>query len=277
MRAPALFVSLLVSVLVLAPVIACGGDSDDDDGNRDPDASGGAIADAATPADAAPPDASPADAGAIDAGGLPLSGFGALAGDCDVIDDEITDPFPSLFESAIAFDHPFTDEEASALTDGGREMLADGNAGGSSLLSEVFAFELLARCELTPLVKTETEIEYDAPGAITDLLVAIDGEKIGVSVTRAVAFPFDAPYTVEQASELLTRKLSDILESTNNVSEGDRWRKQILAVLAFGPDHVTSLTAALAEIDPAIRADTIVWILVTDGTDDFIYCDGPCR
>jgi hypothetical protein len=216
------------------------------------------------------------DAGAPDGGGLPLEGFGELSGDCDVLDDELASAEPSRFRSAIDFAVPFSDEEDGLLTEGGRTMLAAGNAGGSSLYSEVFAFELLARCELAPLVKTEIAIDYDQAGSITDLLVAIDGEKIGVSVTRAVGFPFDEPYTVEQATEILERKLEGILESTANVSEADRWRKQILAVLAYAPGHADTLAAALDAIAPETRADTIVWILVTDGADEFIYCDGPC-
>jgi len=227
--------------------------------------------------DAAPlPDAEVADAAPPDAGALPLAGFGALSGDCDVLDDELTAAGPSLFTSAIDFAVPFTDEDDEQLSEGGRTMLAEGNAGGSSLYSEVFAYELLARCELAPLLKTETEVEYDGPGAITDLLVEVDGEKIGVSVTRAVGFPFDDPYTVEQARELLEHKLSDIQESSGHVSAADRWRKQILAVVAYGDEHAASLATALEEIAGEIRADTIVWILVTDGADHFIYCDGPC-
>ncbi len=227
--------------------------------------------------DAAPvPDAEVADAAPPDAGALPLAGFGELTGDCDVLDDELTAAGPSLFRSVIDFTVPFTDEDGGLLTEGGQTMLAEGNAGGSSLYSEIFAYELLARCELAPLLKTETEVEYDGPGAITDLMVEIDGEKIGVSVTRAVGFPFDDPYTVEQARELLEHKLGDILESSGHVSAADRWRKQILAVVAYGDEHAASLAAALEEIAGEIRADTIVWILVTDGADLFIYCDGPC-
>lgn len=262
-------------LLTLATLAACGGDDDDDPATAD---AAGAVADAA-PADAAP---GPADAASDPADAAPdpadasAGPFGELSGACGVIDTEIEDPAPSRFDSAIDFERPFTEADAPALTDGGREILADGNAGGSSLLSEVFAFELLGRCEGAALVKTETEIVYDQPGAITDLLVSIDGEKLGVSVTRAVGFPFDAPYTVEQATELLEGKLADILVSSANVSEQDRWRKQMLAVLAFAPAHAGSLATALEAIDPAVRADTIVWILVTDGADDFVYCDGPC-
>lgn len=202
---------------------------------------------------------------------LPLAGFGAISGDCDELDVELDAPEPSLFASAIDFEVAYTDADRDMLTAGGQKILDDGNAGGSSLLSEVFAFEVLARCELAGLSRTETEIRYDVEGAITDLLVSIDGAPIGVSVTRAVAFPFDDPYTAEQARMLLDDKLAGVLESSANVAAADRWEKQILAILAYGPGHADALAVAYAEVDPAVAADTIVWIVVTDGADDFIY------
>jgi hypothetical protein len=222
-----------------------------------------------------------ADAGGLDASTapvMPLAGFGVLSGKCDEIDDEITDPQPSLFQSEIHFDRAFaSDADGALLTGGGQVMLAEGNAGGSSLLSEVFAFELLARCELAALLKTELEIDYDDEATkITDLMVDIDGERLGVSVTRAVGYPFDDPYTALQARELLDKKLGDIQLSTAHVADADRWQKQILVVLAYGPPHADAIAQALAEVAPEVRGDTVVWVLVTGGADLFIYCDGPC-
>jgi hypothetical protein len=229
-----------------------------------PDGADGAVElDAIATADAiATTDASPM---------FPLAGFGAITGACDVLDTELSDSVPSVFESAIAFDREYTDSDLALLTDGGAEIIADGNAGGSSLLSEVFAYEVLQRCELAILLKTETEIEYDEMGSLTDFLAEIDGSKLGVSVTRAVGFPRDDPYTVQQAQSLLEDKLAGVLESSSNVSMTDVWQKQILTVLAYGPDHAESLGSALDQIDTALTADTIVWIVVTNGTDSFIY------
>jgi hypothetical protein len=243
-------------MLLAVAAVACG----DDGVDLGPDA--GAAADAALAADAAAPDALPA---------FPQPGFGALTGDCDVLDTELTEPAPAYFTSAFDFAAPYTEADLGSLTPGGQEIIADGNAGGSSLMSEVFAYELLARCELAALTETETEIEYDAAGAITDMRVAIDQRPIGVSVTRAVGFPLDDPYTVEQARDLLEDKLTDILESSANVKDAFAWDKQILAVLAYAPGHAASVASAYAELDPDLTADTIVWVVVTNGADDFIY------
>ena len=222
--------------------------------------------------------ASAIDAGSVDAAAvLPHPGFGALTGDCDVLDDELTSGMSGFFRLELDFDRLYTDGDLSMLTQGGQEIIADGNAGGSSVLSEVFAYEALQRCEDALLLKTENEIVYDTQGKITDFLAELDGEKIGVSVTRAVAFPFADPYPLASAQDLLSGKLADVLVSSANVSSGDRWTKQILAVLAYSPAHGDVLLQAYQGLDSSITADTLVVVIVTNGADDFIYCNGLCE
>jgi hypothetical protein len=230
------------------------------------------VSDDAEPPDSQPGDASGADAEALDASG-PLPGFGAISGLCGVLDDELTAAAPAFFANHIDFGTDgYDDADYDLLTSGGQEIFDDGNAGGSSLESEVFAFEVLNRCEGAVLLKTETEVLYMNPmGKLTDLLVEIDGLKIGVSVTRAVAFPFDQPYPVERAKMLLDDKLQGVLDSTANVTPADAWTKQILYILAYGEQHAMALETALAEVDPALLADTIVMVTVSDGDDAFIY------
>lgn len=245
------------------------GGPDDADDAGDSDDADGATADADTTGDADDADVSDADAGPD----YPLEGFGALSGECDVLDDELTSEQPGYFENVIDFgDDPYDESDKPLLTMGGMEIIDDGNAGGNSLYSEVFAYEVLYRCEMANLLETETEITYQDPqGKITDLLVQIDGLKIGVSVTRAVAFPFDDPYTVQQATDLLTDKLSDVKLSTENVAPEDVWEKQILHVIAYAPGHEDSIETAFGQIDAQTKADTILWVTVSNGSDDFLY------
>jgi len=202
----------------------------------------------------------------------PLPGFGVISGDCGFVAVELDSASPSLYVNHYDFGtDPYYEGDLAKLTDGGREILHDGNAGGSSILSEVFAFEMLARCDGAVLLKTETEVVYDTPAKITDMVVAIDGQKVGANPTRAVGFPFEAPYTVEQAKTILEKKLSDINSSSATVSAGDRWVKQILTVFAYADSHVEPVETAWEAIDPALRANTIVIVTVTDGNDQFIY------
>jgi hypothetical protein len=206
------------------------------------------------------------------AGGVPLAGFGVIVGDCGELDppELMAMSMPQKLDNSLDFAMmPF---DYTALSTGGKKVFDDGNLGGSSLYSEVFSYEVLFRCELASLLKTETEIGYDdVNGKKTDLLVEIDGLKIGVSVTRGYHFPPNTPYTVAQAQTLLDGKLSDILLSSANVNAADAWNKQILHILAYEMQHVTALQTAYTMLDPAVLADTIVLVTLTEGDDAFIY------
>lgn len=222
--------------------------------------------------DAALPDAS--DDGEPDApdDAVPLAGFGDLSGMCGVLNDPELTGGSLLVRDELDFERAYVDPaDRPLLTPGGLHIAETDNAGGSSVMSEIFAYEQLARCELAPLLKTETEITYDTAGKITDLLVEVDGRKIGVSVTRAFAFPIGTPYSLSQATTLLERKLSDIQMSTANVSDADRWEKQILAYLAIDAQAADTVVEAWGNASTALKADTILLVTVTSGADLFIY------
>jgi hypothetical protein len=216
---------------------------------------------------------SDADTEDVDSGEWPLAGFGELTGDCNQLDDELLSGAPYVFSNTIDFgDDPFErDVDDGRLTPDGRAMLAAGNAGGSSLYSELFALETLVRCEGAVLLETETTIVYDEVGSITDFLVSIDDRNIGVSVVRAFRFPPEGEYTVEQAAHVLRGKLTDILESSANVNEAFAWEKQILHVVAYSDRYADSVRAALPTLPSEVLADTIVMITTTNGDDDPIY------
>lgn len=200
------------------------------------------------------------------------TGLGTLLGDCGVLDlAALSGDEPGFIVNTIDFGELGFDYEL--LTPGGQAVFDAGNLGGSSLFSEVIAFDVLARCESAELLKTETEIEYDGEGTRTDLLVEFDGTKIGVSVTRGQGFPLEDPYSVKQAQVLLEDKLSDIPLSTANVAPEDAWEKQILHILAYGPMHAQSLQTAYEALGPEFTLDTIVVVTVTDGEDLFIYTE----
>lgn len=263
-----------------------------------PDGGGSAI-DAATPREDAGGEVIDAGAGEADAGGGPGDGgadaggepgdagggedaaldggtdfVGEIHGTCGVLDDvELLGESPFFFANHIDFPMGFDDErDIVRLSTGSQMILSDGTAGGSSELSEVFAFEVLHRCEGAILIKSETLIRYEPEmSRKTDMLVEIDGHRIGVSVTRAVGFPRDAPYTVERAQMLLEGKLGDILVSSANVVPEDAWVKQILHVIAYADMHGESIMTAWEMIDASLRADTILWVTVSDGDDEFLY------
>ena len=193
-----------------------------------------------------------------------------VGGDCGILDTELTDASPHLVDTTILLNT--CDYVVEYMSPGALEIWFDGNAGGNSIYSEIFAYEMANQCEDATLLKTENEILYlDPQGKMTDLLLEIDGLKIGVSVTRAFIWPLGTPLTPERAEELLVDKLGDVLLSSANVAPEDQWQKQILAVETPTVDDMATVIAAYAGLDPAVKADTICWVMATEGDDDFLY------
>ncbi len=245
----------------------------------------GLISDAGE-ADAGLPDAGANDAGSTDAGvqdaGLDAGprlaldgGHGRVLGECYRVPPELGRATPSFLQVRLDFGMDQFDEPAERprLTQGAQTMLATPNAGGSSGISEAFAFEVLALCEGASLVKTETQIAYVPPTSKkTDILVRIAGQQVGVSVTRAVSFPPDAGYPLTpQRLAFVEGKLDDIIVSSMNVQPPDRWVKQLLVVMAQGDEHAATIRAAWDAIDATSKADTVLYVVVTDGLDGPIY------
>jgi hypothetical protein len=204
------------------------------------------------------------------------AGFGLITGQCGSLDDvEWNASTPFWFEGHFDFANDRYDDPAdrSRLTPGGLAIVTVPNAGGSSVFSEVFAYEWLARCEGATLLKTETEIVYDTVSKKADILVQIDGRKVGVSVTRAVMFPFGQPYTPAAATTLFQRKLDDIQLATASVSAADKWSRQMVVVLAYDMQHAQVAMDAWNALTPATKDDTILLVAITDGDDAFIYTD----
>jgi hypothetical protein len=257
--------------LALIALAACGGSSTNP-GNAD------------APPSNSNPDAPRADAPIADASGggnngsgFPLAGFGDLSGMCGVIQEsDLTSASPRTIQVNFNWAAPgyLDPDDRPQLTAGGQHMAATPNAGGSSGLSEIFAYEQLARCEGAAFLKSETEIIYDpVTSKKTDLEIMLLGHKIGVSVTRAFTGPLGSgPLTLDAATTLAQKKFSEIHDSTAGTENTvDKWDKQILAVLTDDADDANTWLAATATLDAATIGDTILVLTTTDGSDAFIY------
>ncbi|MBN1770875.1 MAG: hypothetical protein JXB32_06440 [Deltaproteobacteria bacterium] len=298
----------LLGLLALLLSPACGDDdsSPADDGGVDvpvevaedvtPDLPAEAEADADAEADVGPdvgPDADSFDEAEVEAGAdvepdagpdadvpaeaeadVPadaLDGFGTLSGACGVLDDaEWTSSSPFLFRGSIDFGT--TAYDPALLSEGAREILADGTAGGSSGESEAISYDVLYRCELAALLLSETEIAYDPPTSVkTDYLSSIDARNVGVSVTRAYRYPPSEPCLESSLATLLERKLRDCRTSQANAAPANPWGRSILHVIAYSAQCADATEAAYATLDAAVRSDVILYLTVTDGDDAFLY------
>ena len=200
--------------------------------------------------------------------------LGTLSGTCGVIAAELGKPTPAFVENKLVF--AAGEQYAKPyLTPGGQTLFDAANAGGSSSESEVMSFEVLHHCDGATLLKTETQIKYEAPdagsNAITDILVEIAGQKVGVSVTRAYK-PANLGYTDADAVTLLTKKLEGVNRSSERVLPADKWVKQVLHVFAATDAQEAAVRRVWPTLDAALRADTVVVLTRTTG-GGFVYCD----
>jgi len=152
-----------------------------------------------------------------------------------------------------------------------KRMASMPNAGGSSLLSEVLAFELLARAFGASLERTELELDYAHGSTMTDFAITIfGGYPLGVSVTRAykwrggLADP--SGLNVAEARRLIIKKLAAINVSSRNV-QNYRWRKQLLHVWAFTHRDAVLLEKTYSAVPASLRANTVLLITRCNGVN----------
>jgi len=204
---------------------------------------------------------------------VPLEGYGVITGECGVLDDDewlLDDPF--FFANHIDFGMSAFDPEA--LSEGGQRLIDSGTLGGSSIESEAFSYEVMYRCELAELLATEPEMVYDVAGTKKiDYLAEIDGRMVGVSVVRA--FAYNPPYTLSMAQDKLTEKLEGFPSALSGVSTAQAWERAILSVIAYDQDSADVVRTAWDGLSADLRADVILVVTVTDGTDCFVY--NQCR
>jgi hypothetical protein len=210
-----------------------------------------------------------------DANVAPADILGTLTGSCGLVKTYLTTPTSTFVENALEFQAGEVYDK-STLSDDGDKMFDTANAGGSSVESEVMSLEVLRACEGAKLVKTETEILYSppddaGPSSITDILVSINGTKIGVSVTR-VYKPSNMTLGDAEAKTILVKKLEGINRSSVRVLPADKWAKQILHVFTANKAASDAVVRVLPTIDAALKADTIILLTQTKG-GGFIYCN----
>jgi hypothetical protein len=161
-----------------------------------------------------------------------------------------------------------------AFSKGSRAILNEPNAGGSSEMSEAASYELLHRQLGFRLLKTEMQIQYEwVNSKKTDYCAKLFNDKFGVSVTRAMRFDeawTGKKFTREDAVRLLTRKLYGIIMSNQDVSDDDRWAKQMLHIWTYDQYIIDLLVGVYNKLDPQLKSDTVVLVTLAPNSE-FIF------
>ncbi len=205
----------------------------------------------------------------------PFDILGTASGDCAGLAAAVKATASVTVEIPLTFDATEKYERAR-LSPGGKIVFDAPNAGGSSKESEVMTYELLLHCAGAALLKTETEIKYGPPpdggaATITDLLVSIGGDKIGVNPKR-VFKPLPLTMTDAEVRTQLVKDFESIKASSARVLPEDRWVKQILHIWVPSATYYDAVKRVLPTIDDATRSNTLVLVTRTTG-GGFLYCD----
>lgn len=151
------------------------------------------------------------------------------------------------------------------LTDEAKRILNTPNAGGSSIESETLSFEMVKKVFNAKLLKTETEIEYwPQGGPITDYACHIFGSIIGISVARGMNFK--APFTIKEATKLLTKKLNGIVQSSKTSLV--KWDKQILNIWVLSKQDADTTFRAWETIDLNLKSNTLLLITIAEKSSE---------
>jgi len=130
------------------------------------------------------------------------------------------------------------------------------NAGGSSVESETLSFEMFKSLYNATLLKTEMQVAYfPEGGSITDYVIRMFDQEIGVSVTRAMKFD-SSEFTLEDANVLLKKKLRGVQQSTRNSLF--KWDKQILHVWLFDRNVIHTLLCAWQKLEAELKHNTVM-------------------
>eukprot|EP00850_Spirogloea_muscicola_P022922 SM000318S12224 [mRNA] locus=s318:82405:84183:- [translate_table: standard] len=142
------------------------------------------------------------------------------------------------------------------------------NAGGTSIVSESLSVEYFARRFCARNVVTEMEVKYRNPNwKKVDYICDIYGQRVGVSVTRAMSYPNPALFSHEEAHRLLCKKLCGLVVARQGVSLLHSFCMCVLHVWCETRRTAKMLQAeynAVAE-DLEVAEDVIMVLTVAEG------------
>jgi hypothetical protein len=144
-----------------------------------------------------------------------------------------------LYKNNVFIDVLNVDDKNISWTSDSQRCLEAKNAGGNSVFSEalsIYYFEKIYGCKNAVL---EMDIKYWVDYKMIDYVISLpslsnninkDEKRLGVSVTRAMGFPYMYNLNKERALKLLNKKLNGLIISRNGICENHNFNRSILHV-----------------------------------------------
>lgn len=161
----------------------------------------------------------------------------------------------------------------NVCNDAKRSMEID-NAGGKSNVSEMFSIDYFHQMYGAVDTIFEKEVKYWIDYKMVDFISTINGNRVGVSVARAMGYPSSKNFTEANAHRLLLKKLSGLVIARNAVVKEQRFFKSILHIWCQD-QHVAKLMKEaferLDENDYGLDVKGVLLLQLTICDDQQIY------
>lgn len=155
------------------------------------------------------------------------------------------------------------------------QVVQEPNAGGASVVSEALSAEYMARRFAATNIVTEMRITYWACNwKKVDYLATMYGERVGVSVTRAMGFPAAEDFTYADARRLIQKKLYGLVIAQAGISPRFAYTRSILHVwcqtlyiaqlMTWAAEELIDIDAARSE--PTLAGNIVVICTVCEMT-----------
>lgn len=149
-----------------------------------------------------------------------------------------------------------------------KRMFLNGNAGGSSLLSEMLSYEIFNKIGNAVLFRSEKELDYVFPdGPLADYTMYITDNKLYcTSVSRA--FCYYNNFNKEKCYNLLYKKFSKIKYIEKNINNGNIY-KNILHIFTTTNNNLDIIKSVYLELPLYIKKNIIFIVTITNIVDIF--------
>lgn len=171
----------------------------------------------------------------------------------------------------------FPNFDQIAFIDTPRRSLSIKNAGGSSEISEALSMQYMYYRFNASRFIPEMEVDYWIESKICDYLMRCNNENFGVSVTRAVSYPFTQEFSYDSAFALLNKKLYGLIVARNSISDKHMFHRSILHIWCMTAHTAHNIRKAYDEIvrQDINRTYDNVFVICTVCPHVYIYNNHP--
>jgi hypothetical protein len=151
------------------------------------------------------------------------------------------------------------------------------NAGGSSEVSEALSMYYMEHQLNASHFVPEKEVDYWIDYKMCDYLMTINRINIGVSVTRAIVYPFNGIFTYQHAVTLLNKKLNGLIIARNAVNLRHQFFKSILHIWCYTATAAINIKHAYNDLvqhdDDSTYSD--IYVICSICQERYVYTNHP--